>query len=254
MQLPAMKLNFVGACSALVSLWLIAPASGLGEESAQASRAAASGSDPAKATNEQNPPEKQEKRRLISITNSETALDVRQWPLIGSPDAKYVFVEMFDYTCPHCQATHRAIRGAMERYGKDLAIITLPTPMDTNCNSSAPEQNRFHTDGCEVSRIAVAVWRVQPKQFTQFHSWLLQQTRTASEARRYAHQLVGQKALQDELARGVAAKYIAKNIELYQRAGGGSVPKLLFPKSTLTGEVSSTDTLCQIIERELGGR
>jgi protein-disulfide isomerase len=193
-------------------------------------------------------------RRLVTISGNRTTLDVRQWPLLGNPEAKYVFVEMFDYTCPHCQATHQALKGAMERYGDDLAIIALPVPLDRNCNNAAPENNSFHTDACEITRTSIAVWRVQPKRFAQFHSWLFQSSnsRSAVEARRYAAQLVGEKALQEELARPWAAKYIAKNVELYHRAGAGSVPKLLFPKSTLVGAVNSTTTLCEIIERELG--
>ena len=48
-----------------------------------------------------------------------------------------------------------------------------------------------------------------------------------------------------------AGKYIARHVELYERAGSGSVPKLLFPKSTATGSVESVDTLCDMIRREL---
>jgi len=43
-------------------------------------------------------------RRLVTVGDGQVVLDVRQWPLIGKPDAKYVFVEMFDYTCPYCRA------------------------------------------------------------------------------------------------------------------------------------------------------
>lgn len=192
------------------------------------------------------------KRRLVTISGNRTTLDVRQWPLLGNPDAKYVFVEMFDYTCPHCQATHQALLGAMQQYGSDLAVIALPVPLDSSCNHAAPENNSFHTDSCETTRISIALWRVNPKQFEHFHSWMFQTRRSAAEARQYAGQLVGQEALNKELSQQWAGKYLAKHIELYQRAGGGSVPKLLFPKSTLTGEVNNTATLVSIIERELG--
>lgn len=191
-------------------------------------------------------------RRLVTISGNRTTLDVAQWPRLGNPKAKYVFVEMFDYTCPHCQATQPAIHGALERYGDDLAIITLPVPLDRNCNSAASESHSYHTDACEVTRLSIAVWRVNEKQFPHYHGWLFQRTRSAAEARRYAEQLVGAEALKKELEQPWAAKYIAKHVELYRRAGAGSVPKLLFPKSTLTGAVHSTETLCQIIERELG--
>ncbi|WP_372725251.1 vitamin K epoxide reductase family protein, partial [Novipirellula sp.] len=42
----------------------------------------------------------QPERRTASILGG-LKLDTRQWPLIGKPDAELVFVELFDYTCPH---------------------------------------------------------------------------------------------------------------------------------------------------------
>ncbi|MGD9858070.1 MAG: vitamin K epoxide reductase family protein [Planctomycetaceae bacterium] len=191
-------------------------------------------------------------RRLVLISGGKTKLDVRHWPLIGSPEAKYVFVEMYDYTCAHCRATHQAILGAKQRYGDDLAIVSLPVPLNRACNPTVKTDHPSHADACEVARIAVAVWRVNTKLFGQFHDWLFEptQARTATEARRYAAQLVGEAALAQELARPFASQYIAKHVELYQRAGAGAVPKLLFQDSTVVGEVRSTQALCDMIERE----
>ena len=111
-----------------------------------------------------------------------------------------------------------------------------------------------HAEACELARIAVAVWRSKPSAFTQFHNWMFDggRTRTATEARRYGEQLVGRERLAQELAKPYAAQYIAKHIELYNRMGAGAVPKLLFPRATMVGEVSSPQTLCGMIERELG--
>ena len=193
-------------------------------------------------------------RRLVVVAGNRIALNARHWPILGKPDAKYIFVEMFDYTCPHCQATHAAIQGARERYGDDVAIVALACPLNGPCHSASSDSNSYDTDACEVARIAVAVWRVEPTRFEQFHAWLFQPTtaRTAAEARRQAAELVGEAAIRNELAQPWAGKYIAKHIELYQRAGGGNVPKLLFPQATIVGEVNSTDTLCDLVKRELG--
>ena len=65
-------------------------------------------------------------------------------------------------------------------------------------------------------------------------------------------QLVGKEKLAAGLGLPHADDYIAKHVELYKRVGRGSVPKLMFPRSTMTGEVSSTTTLCSTIQRELG--
>ncbi len=200
------------------------------------------------------PAAEEPKKRLITVSGNRTTLNIEQWPLLGKKDAKYLFVEMFDYTCPHCRATHQALRGAMERYGDDLAVIALPVPMDGSCHSPNLANHSYTSGGCELARLAVAVWRVDAKKFLQFHNWLFESSyaRNSTEARQYAAQLVGEEALRKELAQPWCGKYVAKHVELYQRSGSGSIPKLLFPKSTLSGEVSSAETLCQIIERELG--
>lgn len=194
------------------------------------------------------------KRRLIGVNGNKFRLDIRQWPLLGQPDAKYVFVEMFDYTCAHCRNTHRAIRGAFDRYGDDLAIIALPVPLDRQCNRYASSSGGTHRDSCEISRIAVAVWCIDPEKFHQLHDWLFVTSRTALSTKQEAEQLVGQERLTKELKYPTAGEYIAKHVQLYNRVGAGSVPKLMFPRSSMVGEVSSTQTLCNTIERELVSR
>lgn len=204
---------------------------------------------------ETTPPENvKPKRRLIGVNGNKFRLDIRQWPLLGQPEAKYVFVEMFDYTCSHCRNTHRAIRGAFDRYGDDLAIIALPVPLDRQCNRYASSSGGTHRDSCEISRIAVAVWRIDPQKFHQLHDWLFTASRTALSTKRQAEQLVGQERLAKELKYPTAGQYIAKHVQLYNRVGAGSVPKLMFPRSSMVGEVSSTQTLCNTIERELVSR
>ena len=134
-------------------------------------------------------------RRLIGVTGNRFRLDIRQWPLLGNPEAKYVFVEMFDYTCSHCRNTHRAVRGAFKRYGDDLAIIALPVPLDRKCNSAATSSGGSHRGSCEISRIAVAVWRIDAAKFHELHDWIFETKRTAAATRRQAEQLVGREAL-----------------------------------------------------------
>jgi protein-disulfide isomerase len=207
---------------------------------------------PAKTPVEKKPEAKTAARkpRIITVAGNQISLNIRHWPLLGNPDAKYVFVEMFDYTCPYCRATHQAVRGAMEHFGNDLAIIALPVPLDASCNRTVGYTAAEHAEACEIAKVAVAVWRVNRKQFAPFHSWLFEQARTAADARQHAAELVGDKALQDELALPHAANYIAKHVELYERVGSGSLPKLLFLNSAVSGSVDSANTLIDMITRE----
>ncbi len=56
-------------------------------------------------------------------------------------DAPYIFVELFDYTCPHCRATQRAIKGAREALKDDLAVIVLPVPLSRQCNDTVTNEH-----------------------------------------------------------------------------------------------------------------
>ncbi len=190
--------------------------------------------------------------RIVTAAGGKFRLNAAQWPLLGNADAKYIIVEMFDYTCPHCRNTHRTIKDALKKYGDDLAVIALAVPLNPACNSTSQTSNAQNIDACELARLSVAVWRVSPKQFSEFHSWLFDggRNRTAAEARRQAEQLVGKEALVKELNQKTASEYISRHVELYRRVGSGSVPKLLFPKSTMTGEVGSVSAISQAIDRE----
>jgi protein-disulfide isomerase len=226
---------------------------GAGQPPTTKTPAAKTASDKAASDKDVNAPEAKtaaKKRRIVTVGGGQISLDIRHWPLLGKPDAKYVFVEMFDYTCPYCRATHQAVRGAIEHFGDDLAIIALPVPLDSACNRTVGYTAPEHAEACEIAKIAVAVWRCSRRQFPPFHSWLFEQARTAAEARQHAAELVGEKALQEELALPHAGNYIAKHVELYERIGSGSLPKILFPRSTVSGSVESANTLIDMISRE----
>lgn len=192
------------------------------------------------------------KERLVTVAGRRFSLNTRHWPLLGDPDAKYVFVEMFDYTCPHCRNTHHAIEGAFTKFGDQLAVIALPVPLERSCNPSA--KGNGHVGACDQATLAVAVWRCDRNKFREFHHWMFAAQRSTSQAQAKAEQLVGKDRLKKELALGHARQYVSKHVELYKRVGSGAVPKLMFPKSTMTGQVSSAATLVSTIQRELAAK
>ncbi|MCA9033886.1 MAG: thioredoxin domain-containing protein [Planctomycetaceae bacterium] len=187
--------------------------------------------------------------RIVSVAGDKFRLNAAQWPMVGKCDAKYIMVEMFDYTCPHCRNTHRTIKKACEKYGDDFAIIMLAVPLNPRCNNAISSTG--HADACELAKLAVAVWRVSPQQFAEYHNWMFDagRNRTAGEARTKAEQLVGRQPLQDELNRGIPDQYIQRHVDLYRKVGAGAVPKLMFPRSIMTGEVNSVASLSSAIEK-----
>jgi protein-disulfide isomerase len=192
------------------------------------------------------------KRRLVSMNGGSVRLDIAQWPLVGSLNAKYVFVEMFDYSCSHCRKTHWAIKGAAEKLGGDLAVVVLPVPLNASCNNSVKVTSSQFIESCEIAELAVSVWRIDATKFAAFHNWMFagDKAPTFAKAKAHAETLINEEKLVAELSSKVPSQYIAKNVELYKRAGSGNVPKLIFPRTTIVGEFTSIDALVDVILRE----
>ncbi|TWU17207.1 Vitamin K epoxide reductase family protein [Novipirellula galeiformis] len=179
-------------------------------------------------------------------------LDTSQWPIIGRPDAELVFVEMFDYTCPHCQRTHAALTEAQKRYGDSLAIVCLPVPLDRACNPTVKRTGAAHVEACDLARLAISVWLVDSKAFNSFHDYLFEAKPRYADALQHASELVDAAKLRQTMAGSTPGAYITKHVSLYERAGGGVIPKLMFPRSTTVGEVASSERLVQLITQHLG--
>lgn len=191
-------------------------------------------------------------RRTVAIIGGTVKLDVTQWPIVGSTNAKYIFVDMFDYACPHCRNTYAAIQGAEKALGGDVAMIMLPTPLNSNCNGLIQVTDPKFSESCEISKLAIAVWRCDAAAFNKFDDFMFatEQTPDFASAKAYAESLVDPAKLAAELNSDIPTQYVAKNVELYRRAGGGSVPKLMFPGTSIVGEFTSVDGLVDVIRRE----
>ena len=187
--------------------------------------------------------------RMVPISNGKLKLNIRQWPLWGDADSKYVVAMLFDYTCPHCQRTHEAIRGAAGSIDGGLAVLTLPVPLYRGCNSASQTTDPKYAFRCEVAKIGVAVWLAQPTQYSAFHDWIMSGERTLAEVRAKADQVVGAEALAKQLSSGVPQQFVDKHVYLYRDSGAGTVPKLIFPTTTLVGEITSPDALVNIVRQ-----
>jgi len=200
----------------------------------------------------QNQQENAGEDRLVQVASANVKLKAHQWPIIGSPNAKHIFVELFDYTCPHCRATQRAIRGAREHFRNDLAIIVLAVPLSRACNDTVTNEHPSHREACELAKYSVAVWRISPEKFQEYHEWLLsvEPVPSAASAKAKAAQLVGNAALEQELAQPHAARYISKHVEVYRKMGAGPIPKLVFSTTALTGEMTAADVLIRTVHSQ----
>ena len=188
--------------------------------------------------------------RKVSILGGVT-LSSAQWPVVGRPDAKYMIVEMFDYTCPHCRKTHPALEQTARHYGDDFALLVVPVPMHSNCNDTVTKNHTSHHNACELAKLAIAVWLTDAQAFPTFHDWMMQGSTAPSNdaALTKAMELVDSSELKSQLASRIPTRYLVNTIKLYKRAGKGIIPKLLFPKTSLVGKTESPEILRQLIEQ-----
>ncbi len=194
------------------------------------------------------PDDDKSKPRSAVILNS-TKLETNGWPLLGKPEAELVFVEMFDYTCEHCQRTHKAIEGARQKFGDRLAIIALPVPLDAKCNPNVKTLDPKHADACDLAKLAVAVWYVERDKFAEFHHYLFEKKPNYAAALIKAKEMVDNEKLAAVMSGTIPSEYIAKHIALYTKAGGGNIPKLMFPKTSAVGAIESTEVVVGLIEK-----
>jgi uncharacterized membrane protein/protein-disulfide isomerase len=179
-------------------------------------------------------------------------LNAHQWPIDGKPTAKHVFVEMFDYTCPHCRTTSKALFKVKESMGDDLAVVVLPVPMKMACNPVVQRDHPSHAEACELAVLAVAVWRCDKSKFSEFHKWMFEGEKAPQyvSALGKASALVGKERVEKELKKNTSKAYIQRHCQMYKMLNGGVVPKLLFPTRSIEGEFTAVDSLSSMIQQD----
>ena len=195
------------------------------------------------------PKKEKPKPRIVEFMGKK--IDANQWPIDGSPTAKYVFVEMFDYTCPHCRTTSRAVFEAKDQMGDELAVVVLPVPMKMSCNSAVTRDHDIHREACLLSELAVAVWRCDKEKFSTFHKWMFEGDTCPdyATALNKAAELVGKERLDKELKKKTPGAFVQSHVQMYRALNGGAIPKLLFPTRSVQGEFTATDVLINMIKQ-----
>jgi len=111
--------------------------------------------------------------RTIRLPGIDTPLRVGDDPLIGSPQAPNIAVLMFDYLCGVCRSHDQDIWDLVDRLDGELAVVLLLVPMQRPCNPIVPESAAGKPGACDLSRLAMAVWRSSPDRFPEFHKSLM---------------------------------------------------------------------------------
>jgi len=180
----------------------------------------------------------------IRISNDEA-------PIYGNPEAEFVFLELFDYTCDSCRELAPMLVEARERYGDQLAVVLVPCPLERKCNPYTQSDPMAHENACDYARCALTVWLASPDLFEEFHEWLLlsDPMPTIAAARGRGESLVGSDTYDrfDDDERIDRLITLASN--LYRQQQQATMPKLISGEQQISGVPRSSAALFEALEQ-----
>lgn len=194
--------------------------------------------------------------RKLMIDGERKVFNVDAMPHLGRSDAKHVLVEYFDYQCSGCQIMGGFLSSLMEKHPADICVVLLPVPLDHGCNKELPEADAGHPGSCALTRIALAVWRVDPSAFPELHwAFLSQAPLDEAAAMAMACEKIPaaqlEAAMRDPWSNELIQANIADWVSLSSKTR--KLPKLLIAeKRILHGLPSGEADFIRVMEQELG--
>ena len=195
--------------------------------------------------------------RTFEILDGQFRFKLNEAPLMGKTAAEHILVSLFDYTCHYCRELHPALVDACRRFSNQLAIVSLPVPLDASCNPLIKRQMAPHTNACALARIGLTVWLADRKQGEAFDDWLFAPPTpplpAAAEA--YARQLVGSNAFDRARTNAWISEQLRQDIALfeamYKKFGQGSMPKVLIGTNLISGALARAQ-LAKMLAQQFG--
>lgn len=180
-------------------------------------------------------------------------VDVSKLPVLGDPRAEHVMVELLDYTCQHCRKFHPMMESVVHRYSGQVAIVVRLCALSPKCNLNVTKKTRVHDKACEYAKLSLAVWRMNPQKFPEFHNWLMgsDQIPSLSAANQRAVQLVGPEVIWREVKSDAVRSMLEENNQLFHEAKRG-LPILLATFGATSGVPKSVEQMYRALESHLG--
>jgi len=190
---------------------------------------------------------------MVDLVNGRVRFNRQEVPLIGPSDATYVIATLFDYTCPQCRKFHKKLVDVINRYPGQIAVAMFPVPFNPDCNPLVKKRKKTHEYACSLAQLALAVWHARPDLFETYDAYLTKDVKPPhpDQARARAAELLGEQALNQALTDPAITAFIQRDLKFYENVKKGAVPKLLLPKSALTGNISNVKRLYGYLEKQM---
>ena len=195
---------------------------------------------------------KPEPRRSVSFDGGRISHEVSSSPILGSPEAKHILVEYFDYQCDACRSMSPYLESLVSKYPDDVAVLLLPVPLDRSCNDFVNQESN-HPGSCEITRIALALWRSKPNDYPAFHRQLIADP-SAENAKKLALEGMTAESLDRAQTDPAIDAMIRSNIAGWHSLSKSTpkLPKLLIrDRRILHGIPTDEKSFIQVMKQEL---
>lgn len=179
-------------------------------------------------------------------------------PSYGNQNAPNVVTLLYDYRCSHCQKIHGMLPELAGLLGPDYVIVTRPVPLSMACNPYIRASEDRFAGSCELTRLALALWRYDRDAFRAFDSWLFEADsrrgwypRNPEEALAKAQSLIGPEKLQSALNDSWIESYLSSTFELFGRTSNSDksgIPRFIHDGRWLVPDTGQAEALATLIK------
>jgi hypothetical protein len=190
-------------------------------------------------------------------------LNAYDHPIIGSPEAEHIVVELISYDCSHCRKSNRIIKQALSRYGDQVALIVIPIPLEMRCNKLIKDPSASHSGACTTAGTALAISKIKPAYFARFHDFVMSGSKDkappVTRILTKAYTLVDRAKLKESREGQEIPKQIASYVDLFaklQQLNGSKkefgLPIQILGDHIMTGTIEKADDIDKAWEEHLG--
>ena len=183
-------------------------------------------------------------------------MEIDALPVYGDPNAEHLILKFMSYTCPHCRKVHHQLDEALQKLGTQFAVVIRPIALSQRCNHHVLKEHPMHVYSCQFTRLALAVWHADRTKFPAYHEYLMADEKNMpplEEAKRFAAELIGIRALKEEVRHPIVLQMLQENHEL-MHAHAQRLPTLVIGKQKMQGMTKTTAELTNIIRDEFPGK
>jgi len=193
--------------------------------------------------------------RQLFFPGFQKSISLSEFPMIGNPNAPHVIVEMLDYTCRHCRHLHPYIESTLKQHGNQVAFVIHHVPLNSGCNRHVTRNHPSTKASCDLARLAIGVWKLAPREFPEYHSWLMKSEKPPSvyEARERAFNIAGDAVLIDDSLKTDLSRRLNEQCYAAHRLKTG-LPVLLTEQSVIKGIPSTDKQWAKFIDGQIGTR